>query len=169
MNFWDVEIGRRESELMRISPTGKRALGLAVIEETVEGFDRPLSSVFSEETVEFITGALDSFRSCLRSGKFQDLATDAFLEAAYDASDGKAPFAAASLLKSLGEYAEFSVGQNWEEGLLEVMSSCYESVLSYEAIGRVVTIDDERQNTRCVRAIESQLRLIRQAVEADSP
>ncbi|OKJ57334.1 hypothetical protein [Streptomyces sp. CB02261] len=155
MTLWDVEVGRLADDLLELPPEPLRVLGLRVFEATLDVFGRPLEDLFVEETVAFCRRALEEFRSVRNVADFTPARREPFLEG-YDWEDGKAPFAAASLSQGVAQYAGFLVGRDAEE-LVEALSSFYESVLSFAALGRVVSVEDEHENDLCRRAVDEQL------------
>ncbi|MGY3202190.1 hypothetical protein [Streptomyces sp. TE5632] len=161
MNLWDAEVGRFEDKLLECSVDSLRNLGLRVIEETVRVYGQPLEEVFDQATVTLFRNALEEFHLFAGSvvgvsGRWDQLFADA-----YDWQDSKSPFTAASLCQALAQYADFILGGgNSEEEILEVLSSCYESVLSFAALGRKVTVDAERESSHCRQAVDLQLTAI---------
>ncbi|MGV9277004.1 hypothetical protein [Streptomyces griseosporeus] len=155
MTLWDVEVGRFSDGLLACSPESLRRLGLRVIEETVTVYGRPLEELFDASTVTLYRRAVEEFHS---ADAAQD-EWDQLLADAWDWQDGKSPFTAASLCQALAQYADSVLGEA-PEGMLEVLSSCYESVLNAASLGRTVTVDAERGDPRCRRAVELQLALI---------
>ncbi|MFF9626846.1 hypothetical protein [Streptomyces griseosporeus] len=165
MNLWDVEVGRFADGLQGCSSGSLRRLGLRVIEETVTVYGRPVDELFDEATVSLYRRAVDEFRSFDGVGSAGSADTvreewDRLFADAWDWQDGRSPFTAASLCQALAQYADFLLAEGAAEGLLEVLSSCYESVLSFASLGRVVTVDMEREDPRCRRAIDLQSALI---------
>ncbi|MFH8936734.1 hypothetical protein [Streptomyces griseosporeus] len=164
MNLWDVEVGRFADDLQRCSFGALRRLGLRVIEDTVTVYGRPVDELFDESTVTFYRRALDEFRSFDAAGSVDAVREewDRLFKDAWDWQDSRSPFTAASLCQALAQYADFLLGEAAPEGLLEVLSSCYESVLSSASLGRIVTLDMEREDRRCHQAVTLQSVLIEQ-------
>jgi hypothetical protein len=162
MTLWDAEIGRLQNGLLECSFEDLQRLGLRVIEETVTVYERPLDELFDDATVTLYQEALDAFRSF--SGANEEVAErwDELFADAWDWQDSKFPFTAASLCQGLAQYADALLSEDAGEGIIEVLSSCYESVLSFASLGRIVTVEMEREDPRCRRAVDLQLRLIEQ-------
>ncbi|MEU2118724.1 hypothetical protein ABZ567_24475 [Streptomyces sp. NPDC016459] len=156
--MWDVEVGRFADDLLECPAESLRVLGLKVFEATLDVFGRPLDDLFDEETVTFYRGALEEFRSVQDLADFTPARRKPFLEG-YDWHDGKAPFTAASLSQGVAQYAGFLIGRD-EEELVEALSSFYEAVLSFAALGRTASVEDERANGFCRTAVDEQLALI---------
>ncbi|MEV4336714.1 hypothetical protein [Streptomyces sp. NPDC049590] len=161
--LWDVEVADRcAGGLEKCSWGALRSLGLKVIEETPGLFGRPLEEVFTPATVALFRAAVAEFGAVPGPLSETPEPWEELLADAWDWQDGNAPFTAASLVQGLVQYSEFLVGEGHPDDILEVLSSCYESVLSYASIGRTVTIDQERDNSYCRAAIDLQHRLIRE-------
>ncbi|WP_405854132.1 hypothetical protein OG361_16065 [Streptomyces sp. NBC_00090] len=160
MTLWDVEVGRLADDLMECSADSLRILGLKAFEATLEVFGRPLGDLFDKETVAFYRHGLEEFRSVREFAEFTAERREPFLEG-YDWNDSKAPFTAASLSQGVAQYAGFLIGRD-EEEIVETLSSFYESVLSYAALGPIIDVEDERANAYCRRAVDEQLALIRE-------
>ncbi|MET9448941.1 hypothetical protein [Streptomyces cinerochromogenes] len=126
----------------------------------------PLDEVFDDSTVTLYRRALDEFRSFTGTTDAVQEEWDLLFADAWDWQDSTSPFTAASLCQALAQYADFLLGEAPEE-LLEVLSSCYESVLNTASLGRTVTVDAERGHPRCRRAVELQLALIREVCGSD--
>ncbi|MGW0081258.1 hypothetical protein [Streptomyces sp. NPDC003393] len=162
MTLWDAEIGRLQNSLLECPFEDLQGLGLRVIEETVTVYGRPLDELFDDASVTLFQEAIEEFRSF--SGASEEVAErwDELFADAYDLQDSKSPFTAASLCQGLAQYADALLSEDAGEGIVEVLSSCYESVLSFASLGRIVTVDMEREDPRCRRAVDLQLTLIEQ-------
>jgi hypothetical protein len=162
MTLWDAEVGRFEDELLECPTESLRTLGLRVIEETVTVYGQPLEELFDQATVTLFRDAVVEFRSFTGSAEGVSERWGRLFADAYDWQDRKSPFTAASLCQALAQYADFLLGEDNAEEILEVLSSCYESVLSFAALGRTVTVDAEREDLRCRHAADLQLALIQE-------
>ncbi|MFE5732214.1 hypothetical protein ACFQ7A_15070 [Streptomyces sp. NPDC056528] len=158
MTLWDAEIGRLSDDLLECPTDSLRMLGLKAFEATLDVFGRPLGDLFDKETVAFLRHALEEFRSVGDCVEFTAEQREPFLEG-YDWNDSKAPFTAASLAQGVAQYAGFLVGRD-EEEIVEALSSFYESVSAFAALGRIVSVEEERANEFCRRAVDEQLALI---------
>ncbi|MHB9861204.1 hypothetical protein [Streptomyces sp. YIM S03343] len=157
MTLWDAEVGRFEDDLLKCPVGSLRTLGLRVIEETPKVYVRPLEELFDQDTVALFRNAVGEFRSFAGCAETVSETWGQLFAEACDWQDSKSPFTAASLCQGLAQYSDFLLGEDNSEELLEVLSSCYESVLSVAALGRTFTVNAEQEDPRCRQAVGLQL------------
>lgn len=162
MTLWDVEVGTLEDELQACSRDSLRVLGLKVIEGTSHIFGQPLPELFDPSTVDMIDVVVSEFNSVPEpSESVSEKWTSLFVD--LDSwQDSRFPLTVASYMQAIAQYGNFLFERDGKNELIESLSSCYESVLSFARIGRRITIEMERDNSYCVEAIQLQKSLIRQ-------
>ncbi|MFD7865435.1 hypothetical protein [Streptomyces sp. NPDC059783] len=162
MTLWDVEIEPYEDALLECSRESLESLALKVIKNVPERFGSSLEEIFDQDTVTLFRSALEEFETF--SGATSALADrwDALFEDVYDWQDSRSPFTAASLIQAVGQLADVLLGRSDDEEVLEVLSSCYESVLSSARLGRAISVDDERADPNCREAVAYQIALIQE-------
>ncbi|MFI6951819.1 hypothetical protein [Streptomyces sp. NPDC050422] len=163
MTLWDVEIDPYEDALLSCSRESLESLALEVIKTVPEYFDRPLDDLFDRGTVALFRNALEEFQAFSGASPIVVERWNEMFKDVYDWQDSSSPFIAASLVQGLGQFADLLLGRSDGEEVLEVLSSCYESVLSSARLGRAASIDDERRNPNCRAAVSRQVALIQEA------
>ncbi|MFB7719470.1 hypothetical protein [Nocardia sp. NPDC056100] len=159
MTLWDVEIAPLETAFTECPSSELRTLGLAVIDETLALYGQPLEELFDAATVSLVAVACEEFRTFPIPTEEVSARWDLLFEQACSWQDDIRPLTKASLMQAVAEYSVFLIHQDVQQ-LLETLSCCYESVLSFASIARLITVDMERNNTFCHNAIALQKRLI---------
>ncbi|MFJ2416115.1 hypothetical protein [Streptomyces brevispora] len=163
MTLWDFEIGPHEEALSSCSREVLESLALKVIKTVPDYYGRPVEDLFDQSTITLFRGALEEFETF--SGATPSVAErwDEMFEDGYDWQDSRSPFIAASLIQGVAQFADLLLGRSGDEEAVEVLSSCYESVLSAARLGRAISVDDERSDPNCRAAVSYQITLIREA------
>ncbi|WP_189941929.1 hypothetical protein [Streptomyces aurantiogriseus] len=138
-----------------------------MIEQTLAVFGRPLEELFDPSTVSLVSESLRAFQARLALGTDSPDVWGRLFAEGYDWQDGKSPFTAASLVQGFVQYAGFLTEDVNKGEIMEVLSSCYESVLSFAAIGRTITVEQERENPYVSGAVELQVTLIQEVCGLD--
>ncbi|MFD8983020.1 hypothetical protein [Streptomyces sp. NPDC059564] len=157
--LWDYEISDRADVIRQLDRGRMFDLATSVVEGTIELFDPPFNEYFPLPIAELLGSAI---RTCRESAP-EWLVDKAWAEDFFDTLDllpkvavrpGVGPFSMAieNLVEALSEGRE-------SDAALNVLSSCYEAILTSQLTGRV-TLGMERENEKCRRAIELQQSLI---------
>ncbi|WP_156960636.1 hypothetical protein [Amycolatopsis taiwanensis] len=157
--LWDQVIDARADEVRRLSRVQLAELATGAIEGTVELFAVPFAEFCPPPVVELVTSAT---RDCRASAPEWRLA-EAYLARFTDALDAvqglpMRPGCGPLTMATLG-LVESVTGDFEPDEVLEVLSSCYEAIVMSQLTGRV-TIERERENEQCRRALALQQDLI---------
>lgn len=159
MLLWDQVIDARADEVRRLPRAQLADLATSAIEGTVELFAVPFAEFCPPPVVELVTSATGDCRASAPEWRLDE----AYLARFTDSLDavqsvpmrpGCGPLTMAALGLVAGATGDFD-----PDGVLEVLSSCYEAILMSQLTGRV-TIEQERKNERCQRALALQQDLI---------
>lgn len=162
MTLWDVEIGPHEDALLGCSRSSLETLALKVIKKVPNYFGQPLEDLCDQDTVTLFRRALEEFETFSGATRAVEERWDGMFEDVYDWQDSRAPFTAASLMQGVGQLADLLLGRSGDEEVLEVLSSCYESVLSSARLVRAISVDTERSDPNCRAAVSHQITLIQE-------
>nr|WP_042194760.1 hypothetical protein [Kibdelosporangium sp. MJ126-NF4]CEL21533.1 hypothetical protein [Kibdelosporangium sp. MJ126-NF4]CTQ95900.1 hypothetical protein [Kibdelosporangium sp. MJ126-NF4] len=157
--LWDHVVKPRTQALNGLSRAALGELTVSTINGTTDLFAPPFAEYFPPEAAQLVTSAT---RDCLASAPEWRL-DESYLNRFTDGLDavqslpmrpGCGPLTMATL-----SLVDGVVGDLTPEIACEALSSCYEAILVSQLTGRV-TIEQERENERCQRAIELQLALV---------
>ncbi|MER6347881.1 hypothetical protein ACWC10_24920 [Streptomyces sp. NPDC001595] len=156
MTLWSEEFSGVDFE--EVFATRRAAVGalLDVLEATVPLLGGPREALFDSDTLAFVDEGTALLRQFERAGEVPDFDEERFFEAAFLESDSLSPNAGAALRLFFGQVTQFATDQMDWTGVGDGLDACYEIVLQHEALGRIVTVDMERENPRCRRAVEVQ-------------
>jgi hypothetical protein len=160
MTLWGTEIGGVDFE--EILGTRRDAVGLVldVLDATLHLVNPEGEEVFDSDTLAFTERATGLLRAFVDTGEVPPFDEQEFFEAAFLESDSLSPYAGSALRLCLGQTMQFATDQMDWTGVRDGLDACYEVVLQRQALGSVVTVEKERENASCRRAIELQKELI---------
>lgn len=159
MELWDQRVEPYAHALEGLNNGALCNLALDVIEATIPLLGLPLDEFFPPDRAELIKSALE-LRS--RSPKDWQVNSDFAMEmlTRYDElPEVSVRPAVGAYLMALVRLFEGPPSSVSADDVMEILSSCYESVLMSHLTGRV-TIDDELDSDRCVAAISRQIGII---------
>ncbi|WP_157535506.1 hypothetical protein [Nocardia inohanensis] len=164
MTLWDVDVAVFEDALLECPAAALQTLGIRVIEGTSRIFAVPLEELFDDSTSMLIHSSIDEFNSFSEPSNEAIERWAPIFESIENWQDSKSPFTAASFTEAIAQYAHFLFDREDRDALIESLSFCYESILSFARLGRTVTLDMERGNPYCRGAIQLQKDLIAEIV-----
>ena len=157
--LWDHVVQPRAGALDGLARADLGELTVRAIDGTTELFDPPFAEYFPPEAADLVTSATRDCRASAPRWRLDEPYLTGFTDR-LDAVQGLpmrpgcGPLTMATL-----SLVDGVVGDLTPEVAREALSSCYEAVLVSQLTGRV-TIEQERANERCQRAVELQLALI---------
>lgn len=159
MLLWDQVIDARAGEVRRLPRARLADLATSAIEGTVELFAVPFTDFCPPPVVELVTSATRDCRASAPEWRLDEAYLARFTNS-LDAVQGlpTRPGCGPMTMAALG-LVEGVTGDFAPDGVLEVLSSCYEAILMSQLTGRV-TIERERENGRCQQALALQQDLI---------
>jgi hypothetical protein len=157
--LWDHVVSPHADALDRLSRADLGELTVSAIDGTVDLFDPPFAEYFPPEAAQLVTSATRDCRASAPEWRLDETYLTRFtdrLDAVQDLPlrPGCGPLTMATL-----SLVDGAVGDLTPEVAREALSSCYEAILVSQLTGRV-TVERERENERCQRAVALQLTLI---------
>jgi hypothetical protein len=157
--LWDHVILGRLPDLQRLDRSRLGELSIRSVEGTLSLFEPPFQEYFPPATAMVVQAGLVACRAAAPTWHLDRVVAEAF----YDRSDnlprvpirpGVGPFVTA-----VNRLVEAFAGVLDENVAMEIMSSCYESVMLSQLSGRI-TIDMQRENSACQNVLQLQDDLI---------
>lgn len=158
MLLWDHESESWESLISGMSEERRRDLALTCMERTLESFHPSFETSFLAHSASFIWAALRDFRANFRNPGLSVAVREEeeFFDSLHALVDEDPAPGLAALVMAVSEYADCLRNRPLgRREVLGILSSCYEAILNEERISRV-TLDAERENEYCRRALEMQ-------------
>jgi hypothetical protein len=157
--LWDHIVEPRSEALEILQGAQLANLALDVIEATLSVLDPPFPEFFPQEHCELINSAI-----VLRADHPADWQADRdfpedFLGRYDSLPEIAVRPAVGPFLMAFVRLFEVLPGSLAVDDAMEILSSCYESILMSQLTGRV-TLEDQEENDRCREAIRLQLDLI---------
>lgn len=159
MLLWDQVIDARADEVRRLPRARLADLATSAIEGTVELFGVPFAEFCPPSVVELVTSATRDCRASAPEWRLDEAYLARFTESLDAVQNVPMRPGCGPLTMAVLGLVEGATGDFDPDGVLEVLSSCYEAILMSQLIGRV-TIEQEQQNERCQRALALQQDLI---------
>ncbi|MFJ4439280.1 hypothetical protein [Streptomyces sp. NPDC088923] len=166
MLCWDYESEGWESRISSMPEAGQRELALSCLERTLDMMDAPVSGEFSGPSIVFFRDAVQDFRAKVASpGQcVAVLDEENFFEALHVLPDIDPAPGVPPLVMAFSDYADCLRNRPLSSReVLGIMSSCYEVILNETGLPRV-TVEAERENEMCRRALQMQRQLIGNAL-----
>ncbi|MCX5203132.1 hypothetical protein OG897_16960 [Streptomyces sp. NBC_00237] len=160
MELWDQQVEPYAQNLEGLEAVSLSNLSLDAIETTIPLIGPPFGEFFPPSHAALIELALELRRNN-PTGWHSDSASAARFLARYDElPDVPVRPAVGPFFMALVRLFEGSGDALSPDDAMEILSSCYESVLMSHLAGNV-TLDDERNSHQCVSAINEQIQLIK--------
>ncbi len=160
MELWDQKIEPYAQILESLEPRALSNLAFDVIEAELPLIGPPFEHFFPPDHAALIEFAIAFRRDHPTDWQF-DSTTAATILTRYDElPDVPVRPAVGPFLMALVRLFEASVNSLSVDDTMEILSSCYESVLMSHLTGRV-TLEDEKNSNQCIAAIDRQIDLIR--------
>ncbi|MFI0443922.1 hypothetical protein ACH34W_00600 [Actinomadura sp. 6N118] len=137
------------------------------IEETIPLLGSSLEEFFPPSRADLIKSALDLRSKDPASWQFDTDSAEEFLRRYDELPEEPIRPAVGPFLMALVRLFEAPPHAISSDDVMEVLYSCYESVLTSHLTGRV-TLEDEQNSDRCVAAIAQQLRIIEVHMSPDA-
>ncbi|MFF3874792.1 hypothetical protein [Streptomyces sp. NPDC001978] len=156
MTLWGEEFSDMAFE--DVFRTRREAVGalLDVLDSTLTLLNSPREALFDADTLAFVAQASGLLRGFVNSGEVSQFDEEAFFDAAFLESDSISPYTGAALRMFFGQTVQFATDQMDWTRVGDGLDACYEIVLQQQAMGPVVTVEMERENSLCRQAIHLQ-------------
>lgn len=160
LELWDQKVEPYAQSLEKFKDTTLSNLAFDVIEATIPLIGPPFKEFFPPNHAALIEFAITFRRDRPTDWRLDSMVSAEFLARYEDLPDVPIRPAVGPFFMALVRLFETPVNSLSADGAMEILSSCYESVLMSHLTGRV-TLEDERNSDRCISAIDRQIELIR--------
>jgi hypothetical protein len=159
MLLWRQVVLARGDEVGRLSPAQLADLTTSVIEGTLELFPVPFTEMCPPPVVELVTSATRDCRASAPTWRLEGAYSERFGEALDTVQGLPMRPACGPLTMAALALVEGVTGSFTAEITFDALSSCYEAIVMSRLNGKV-TLERERQDESCQRAIALQQKLI---------
>ena len=161
MELWDRDVDERAEAAVSALVEGQLfSIAMDVIERTVPIFDPPFPEFFPPVARVLIESTIRQCRSVLPDGRLSEPEVERYFEVQEQIDSIATRPGVGPYLVAIGRVVEsLGSGSIDADEVLEVMSSCYESIVMSNITGRE-SIEKELASPPCVAAIGMQLELV---------
>ncbi|MCX4806664.1 hypothetical protein OG594_34435 [Streptomyces sp. NBC_01214] len=159
MELWDREVEPYRHTLERLDAVTLSNLAFDAIEAAIPLIGPPFEGFFPPDHAALIEIAIAFRRDHPTDWQFDSRSAKDFLARYDDLPDAHVRPAVGPFFMTLVRLFEAPPNLLSAEDAMEILSSCYESVLMSHLRGRI-TLEDERNSHQCVAAIGRQIEII---------
>ncbi|MFE2877401.1 hypothetical protein ACFXG6_27290 [Streptomyces roseus] len=160
MELWDQKVEPYAQSLDKFDATTLSNLAFDAVEAAIDLIGPPFGDFFPPGHAALIESSITFRRDHPADWQFDSEFAANLLNRYDDLPDAPVRPAVGPFFMALVRIFEVSANSLSVDDVMEILSSCYESVLMSHLTGRV-TLEDERNSDQCTTAIDRQIRLIR--------